>query len=255
MNKNYHTHTTRCGHAKGTEREYIECAIQNGFKVLGFSDHTPQPYPDSYVSGMRMKMDQLDEYVDTLVNLRDEYKDQIKILIGLETEYYPKYFDKLHEELKARPIDYIIMGQHHVPDEIEGFYSGEETTSEDRLKAYVDLVIEGLSTGYFTYLAHPDLINYEGPDEIFQKHTRRICEFSLEHNIPLEINMLGFERGIHYPSDRFFSMASKMGCKFVIGCDAHEPHLVMQPEALPGFMEFLDRNNINYSQDIDIRAL
>ena len=116
MNKNYHTHTTRCGHAKGTEREYIECAIQNGFKVLGFSDHTPQPYPDSYVSGMRMRMDQLDEYVDTLVNLRDEYKDQIKILIGLETEYYPKYFDKLHEELKARPIDYIIMGQHHVPD-------------------------------------------------------------------------------------------------------------------------------------------
>lgn len=255
MYKNYHTHTSRCGHAKGTEREYVENAIKKGFKVLGFSDHTPQPFPDTYVSGMRMGMDLLDDYVDTIISLREEYKDQIQILVGLETEYYPKYFPKLIEEIKKRPIDYIIMGQHHVKDEIEGFYSGEETDSEERLKAYVDLVIEGLSTGYFTYLAHPDLINYVGPDEVFQKHTRRICEYSIEHHIPLEVNMLGFERGIHYPSDRFFSMASEMGCQFVIGCDAHEPGLVMHPEDYPGFTDFLAKNNITYNQDIDIKFL
>jgi histidinol-phosphatase (PHP family) len=45
MKINYHTHTTRCHHAAGTEREYVEAAIANGIKVLGFADHTPYPFP------------------------------------------------------------------------------------------------------------------------------------------------------------------------------------------------------------------
>ena len=43
MLTNYHTHTARCGHAEGTEEEYILTALRCGFKVLGFSDHTPGP--------------------------------------------------------------------------------------------------------------------------------------------------------------------------------------------------------------------
>lgn len=43
MIANYHTHTWRCNHAVGTEREYVERAIEGGLKILGFSDHTPMP--------------------------------------------------------------------------------------------------------------------------------------------------------------------------------------------------------------------
>ena len=49
MIANYHTHTWRCRHADGTEREYVETAIEAGLKILGFSDHTPQVYPGGYV--------------------------------------------------------------------------------------------------------------------------------------------------------------------------------------------------------------
>ena len=38
---NYHTHTPRCHHAGGTEREYVEAALSVGMKTLGFSDHGP----------------------------------------------------------------------------------------------------------------------------------------------------------------------------------------------------------------------
>ena len=41
MRANYHTHTPRCRHAVGSEREYIEQAIEAGMEILGFSDHTP----------------------------------------------------------------------------------------------------------------------------------------------------------------------------------------------------------------------
>ena len=41
MIANYHTHTPRCHHAKGTEREYVENAIRAGIKRFGFADHSP----------------------------------------------------------------------------------------------------------------------------------------------------------------------------------------------------------------------
>ena len=41
MTVNYHTHTVRCRHASGSEREYIETAISRGLTILGFSDHSP----------------------------------------------------------------------------------------------------------------------------------------------------------------------------------------------------------------------
>ncbi len=42
---NYHTHTARCGHAIGTDEEYVQTAIQAGLKTLGFSDHAAYPTP------------------------------------------------------------------------------------------------------------------------------------------------------------------------------------------------------------------
>ena len=44
MLANYHTHTVRCQHASGDDRAYVETAIKNGMRVLGFSDHCPWIY-------------------------------------------------------------------------------------------------------------------------------------------------------------------------------------------------------------------
>ena len=51
---NYHTHTPRCRHAGGSEREYIENAIAAGMTTLGFSDHTPYFFEGKYYSSFRM---------------------------------------------------------------------------------------------------------------------------------------------------------------------------------------------------------
>lgn len=45
MFANYHTHTSRCQHATGEEKAYVEQAIQNGMKILGFSDHCRGSFP------------------------------------------------------------------------------------------------------------------------------------------------------------------------------------------------------------------
>ena len=247
---NYHTHTVRCKHAVGTEREYIERAIAKGFKELGFSDHTPQPYTSGYVSNIRMDMDQIPDYTSTLVKLREEYKDQIKIYIGYEVEYFRAYFPTLIEELRKYPLDYLIQGQHHVPEEEHGTYVGFKTTDEKVLIDYVDHCIEGLETGLFLYLAHPDLINFVGDEKIYLKHMERLVDAAKSLNKPLEINIYGFIDGRQYPSDLFFRMASEKGAKFVIGCDAHAPEVIQQIEDIPGFGDFFARNKIDVGDNL-----
>ena len=54
MRYNLHTHTYRCNHASGTDREYVEAAIKAGMKTLGFADHCPQFFPNDYYSTFRM---------------------------------------------------------------------------------------------------------------------------------------------------------------------------------------------------------
>lgn len=252
---NFHTHTTRCHHARGSEREYIEYAIANGFTTLGFSDHVPQPFENGYQSSIRMGMEELDSYVDTLRALREEYANQIHILIGFEVEYYPDLFETLLGKLRSYSTDYLILGQHYAPEEPSGFYCGQATEDEKRLEIYVNQVIEGLQTGVFSYLAHPDLIHFTGEDDIYCRHMRRICDCARKLDIPLEINMLGMHTKRHYPCDRFFRLAVEEGCRFIIGCDAHDPDGIRQPEQEPGLTEFMERNRISYSQELKIRKL
>lgn len=232
MTANYHTHTPRCRHAHGTEREYIETAIERGLKVLGFADHVPQLFPGDYYSTYRMYPAETENYVKTLTDLKNEYKNDIEILIGFETEYFPEIFPKLLEHLAPYDIDYFILGQHYIDNEYDTqIYSGIPNSNEAHLKKYVDGILEGLATGKFSYVAHPDLFHFDGSNEVFDKHYRRLCKGAKKLDIPLEINFLGLRTNRHYPSERFYRIAAEVGNSFIFGCDAHEPNEILNPKS------------------------
>ena len=95
MKINYHTHTSLCGHAEGSMKEYVERAIKNGIEVLGFSDHAPHLYPyNNTITNVRMSADKAFEYVQSIKDLAREYKNDIKILLGFEMEYYPDFYNE-----------------------------------------------------------------------------------------------------------------------------------------------------------------
>ena len=81
QNFNLHTHTTRCFHAVGSDEEYVLAAIKNGIKILGFSDHCPMDQYTVYKD--RMKLAELDEYIASIRHLKEKYKDQIQMKIGI----------------------------------------------------------------------------------------------------------------------------------------------------------------------------
>lgn len=245
MTANYHTHTWRCRHAAGTEREYVERAIEGGLKVLGFSDHTPYPFPDGYCSGFRMRTDQLENYVDTVLALRKEYRDDIEIRLGFEAEYYPAYFDDLLELLRPYPAEYLLLGQHFIGNERGEPYSGSRTSGRETLHRYAVQVCEALNTGRFLYAAHPDLIHYTGRKEIYREEMRPVIETANRLSIPLEINFLGLSEGRQYPNPVFWELAGEMGCRCVFGCDAHRAEDVYQPETLKKAGDMVRKYGLN----------
>ncbi|MCI8387593.1 MAG: histidinol-phosphatase [Clostridiales bacterium] len=255
MLNNYHTHTFRCRHAFGTEREYIETAISRGLKTLGFSDHSPQIFPNGYYSNYRMYPEEIDSYFTTLRALREEYKSDIEIFIGFEAEYFPAHFNALIDFIRPYSPDYLILGQHYLKNEYDGFYSGAPTDSEERLKLYVDQTLEGLSTGYFTYFAHPDLIGFRGSDEIYDKHIRRLCTTAKEIDIPLEINLLGLGEDRAYPRERFWQIAAEVGNDVILGCDAHEPNAVARPDVLEKAAKYAARFGITPIESVKLRKI
>lgn len=226
---NYHTHTFRCHHAVGSDEEYVLEAIANGYKVLGFSDHACWEYNSNFRSGIRMDVSEFDEYKKSVLALKEKYKDKITILLGMEAEYYPMYQEWLLEFCVEQEIDYLILGNHYYLSDEYGIYFGHMPPRY--LNAYFDMCIEGLRTGMYAYLAHPELIMrneymewYDVVEEGFQK----ICLECARLHIPLEYNVLGMQAnrksGVEqYPHHKFWEMAASFGCQAIVGMDAHDP--------------------------------
>ena len=226
MIANYHTHTHRCNHAIGREEDYVKEALKAGLKILGWADHTPYLFTGGYYSHFRMRPIQLPGYVKTIQELREKYAGKIEMPIGLETEYYPKHFPELMEFLRDHPIDYLILGQHFVDSEPGKLYNGGASADEDRLHLYVDRVIEAMEKGVYSYVAHPDIINFTGDEGLYRKEIARLCRASLETETPLEINLLGIRELRHYPNPIFWEEAGALGCHVIFGSDSHSPRTV-----------------------------
>ena len=255
MKVNLHTHTWRCNHAEGNEKQYVENALKAGLEVLGFADHTPYIFAGDYYSGFRMAMEQLPGYVDTVLMLREEYAGRIEIPLGLETEFYPRHFEELLSRLRDYPMDYLILGQHFVGNEYDAPYNGLASRDESLLRQYVRQSCDAMNTGLFTYFAHPDLIHYTGDEKIFRHHMRDICREANSCGMPLEFNLLGLAGGRHYPARAFWEMAAEEGCTVILGRDAHSPEALLDEKTEKRALEILHSLGITPVERTDLRSV
>ena len=244
---NYHTHTTRCHHAVDSDEEYIERAIEAGIKYLGFSDHAPFVFPDGHEAFYCVEEKDCYEYIETIHALGEKYKDKIHICAGYEMEYYPEHFEAMLDLARKSGADYLILGQHCITHEYpKGRGSRGYTEDADVLSEYVDNVVDALNTGVFSYVAHPDIVNFGGDEEAYYREATRLCKASKEHNIPLEINLHGLTNRRHYPSDRFFAIAGEVGAPVTFGFDAHDSAALLNKDVVNEAAEMVKRHKLNY---------
>ena len=170
-----------------------------------------------------MRPELLEGYCKTVRHLQQTYRDKIEIHLGLEVEYYPGLLPQLLPVLRDMGIEYLLLGQHFIGDEIGQPYCGAPTGDASVLKRYCRQSMEAMNTGLFTYFAHPDLIKFVGSEALYREQMRLICREAKSCGIPLEINMLGAWAGRNYPDIRFWELAAEEGCSVILGCDAHSP--------------------------------
>lgn len=225
---NFHTHTLRCHHATGTDREYVIKAINQGYKIFGFADHTPWPYT-SFQSTVRMDVTELNNYVNSIKSLRAEFQGEIDLRVGLECEGFKQFFPWLKEKKEELGIDYLILGHHFIKGEEDGIKS-ERIVSKDNLLIYLDEVEEAISTGLFSYIAHPDILfsSYKQFDSDCEFASYRMCTLAKKYDFPLEYNLLGLHKqdngyfsGMGFPNKYFWEIVKEEGVKAIVGVDAH----------------------------------
>jgi histidinol-phosphatase (PHP family) len=257
MIANYHTHTFRCGHAEGNEADYAREAEKAGLKILGMADHTPYDFFDIGPRNrpMRMMPEELPGYADSVRALAKEYEGRMEILLGVEAEYYPKYFPRLLEMLRENRVQYMILGQHFLENEVDAPYCGRPWSDRAVIERYVAQSTEALQTRLFSYFAHPDLINFPGNDDVYEREIRRLCRAAHDTETPLEINLLGLREGRNYPDERFWRIAGEEGNTAILGCDAHRPRYVSDPATEARARDLAARNGVPLLDTLKLRCL
>lgn len=262
----YHSHTKRCGHAKGTETEMVETAIKHGYKLFGMSDHIF--LPGIFQPKVRGSYERdYDEYIQNLHKLRKKYKKQCQILIGFECEDYGDIFKNYYLSLfENGDIDYLLLGQHCCMGE-DGklLWYGAIKDSHEAVRLYTDHLIAGMESGLYAYVCHPDLyMRYISCwDEVCEECAKRIIEKAEELDLPLEINMtpsrteLRFDgdgnRIFTYPDDNFWEMVSKSKARCIVGVDAHAPEHLYKSE-FAAIRQFIKRHKLKPIDRIDIES-
>lgn len=231
-NYNFHTHSILCD-GKNSLEEMAEAALRKNFTALGFSGHSFVKY-DNY----GMSSENKNTYLTTVKNLKEKYKDTLKIYCGVEHDYY--------SDEDISDYEYIIGSVHAVKikDDYIPIYKSADFIQEkinhyfngDYYK-YTDLYFETLSKlvekTNLDIIGHFDFINqFNSDDRYFSTDDKRYMDKALEalhtlskKNKPFEINTrVIFKNKLKEPcpSYKFIKEMKNLGCNIMLSSDSHE---------------------------------
>ncbi|MCX6287898.1 MAG: histidinol-phosphatase [Bacteroidetes bacterium] len=114
---NLHTHTRFSDGSSEPER-FTEEALLQGFSVLGFSDHSPVPFENSFA----LKEKNLPMYCRAIRDMQKKYaspssaEKTIEILLGIEIDFIPGMTVSFEELCQKYHFDFTIGSVHLVRD-------------------------------------------------------------------------------------------------------------------------------------------
>lgn len=231
MKFDLHTHHERCGHARGSVRDYVEAAIQQGLQVIGISDHTPAfaEEADQAWPGGAMAKSEFPAYIREVLELKQEYEGRIEVLLGIEADFLPPSLELYESVISSYPFDYVIGSVHgfagvsiYDSDHWEGLTGRERLELKD---LYYEQVAASARSGLYDILGHVDALNRYFPRyvELRTEMADAMLKTIAENDVAIEIN----SSDDHWVPDVFIlERALYHGVKVTFGSDAHDPFRV-----------------------------
>ena len=233
-----HVHTTFCD-GKNTAEEMVLAAIEKGMDVIGFSGHSYTPFE----LGWCMSPEGTVRYREELERLRGKYADKIRILTGIEEDYYSDD-DPADYDYMIGSVHYLKCGDAYLSVDggrerllkgVDEYFGGDTyAMAEQYYETAADIVRK---TGC-DIIGHFDLVsifNEENPyldiqDPRYRKAWRKAVDVLLETGRPFEVNMGGIARGYRkepYPSDEIRTYIRDHGGKLFLTGDSHRKETLM----------------------------
>lgn len=233
MKFDMHTHHTRCGHARGSIRDYIEAGIKGGLQVIGISDHSPYfgEQADHAQPKIAMAKNVFPHYVAEVLALKEEYRGRIEVLLGVESDFYPQHAELYRSIFDKYPFDYII-GSVHQSGGVSVFNKKrfKGLSEEEKVKQkeqYYELISHSAKSGMFQILGHIDAMKgfYPAFSDIRTDAVDKTLQIIGEAGIAIEVNTSGKTKDVGgwYPSDEILERALHYGVSVTFGSDAHDP--------------------------------
>ena len=241
---NLHTHSNFSDGKANAEDVVIE-AVNQGLKVLGFSDHSPVPFENTFA----IKNENVNNYISTIKSLKEKYQDKIDIYCSMEMDFIPgiiKDFKKTKEELG---LDYMIGSVHLVGNNIEKlwFIDGSKVETYDEglnnyfngdikkgVKTFFYQYNEMIETEVFDIVGHLDKIKMHNRNRYFLEEDKWYCDLLMEtltlikeKSLIVEVNTRGIYKkrsSDFYPSTWILPIMREMNIPVVISSDAHLPN-------------------------------
>ncbi len=224
MSVDLHNHTVLCKHANGKNEDYVKEAIKNKIRYFGFSDHAPMNFDKKH----RMDLNQMQNYENEVLLLREKYKKKINILLAYEVDFLNGFIE---EKVLKADTDYLIGSVHFINQ--WGFDNPEfigEYKSRDIDKIWQDYFeeIKALAkSSLFQIVGHIDLIkvfNY-----LPKKDVKIIAKDAIKEikksGMSVEINAAGLRKpvGEIYPSRDIMELLCEYDIPITFSSDAHDP--------------------------------
>lgn len=235
MKFDLHTHHDRCGHASGSIEDYIVSAIEAGMTAIGISDHSPyfaheHDHPQPKIA---MARSEFPNYIAEVLRLKEQYKDRIEVLLGIESDFYPEHIELYRSNYARYPFDYII-GSVHQTRGVSIFNRNRwknlaENKHAEEKRHYYELIRQSAESGVFQVLGHIDAMkayyprfsDIKGAEDAVDEALKAVAR----NGIAIEINTSGKMKDVGgwYPSDEILARACHFGVDVTFGSDAHEP--------------------------------
>jgi histidinol-phosphatase (PHP family) len=254
MYHDYHTHTLYSNHGVGKPREVAQFAVEQGMLALGFSEHFPLPHGFSEPSGglANMNWEQIDYYIREVNEVKAEFGDKIRILLGFELDYIPSHDSEMRANLAQYPVEYWV-GSIHIVDRFRSDHENWliDFTEEDFAEGlqekgylatytrYYELVREFAQKYDHQIVGHLDLVKkfnkFGRYFDMDTPHYLSQVEITLDvlknRGKIIEVNTAGLFKGIGelYPSDAILQMILHRRLPICLSSDAHKPeHLTRE---------------------------
>lgn len=215
-----HTHSRFSCDSKAEIDDMCQRAMDKGLKAICITDHidyNPNDYGYNYY--------QLREYMQSISDVKDKYKDKLIVLSGIEFSEPHIYKEQL-EEFQSKGFDVILGSIHWLDHEFVGQKELLQKYPQIEVEQiYYGMILDTIKHGGFDVLAHLDFPKrYYGNSVIGREVLTEILIALVGADIALEINTSSLRKGVDecMPSLSIVEEYIKLGGKkLTLGSDAH----------------------------------